>query len=415
MKIKLVLVMILVLMVTTIPGFMASGTEYTEQAEILKDLELFSGTNSGFELERAPKRIEAAAMLVKFLGAEQEANLKKYAHPFTDVPTWANNLVGYMYKNGLTTGIGNNLFGSNNLSSARDYTVFVLKALGYNAADFNYSDTMNFAVKMGLITVNDKLLLEARKFTRGEMVFLSYSSLFTDLKTGTMTLGEKLGKSNIEVVKGVGIPTNNIMEAALKQNGVKEITSGFVYTFTDVLAVYPLKLELSKILDAPYYYGVGGFPAGTSSIEAAYSLYYNGNAGAEELGYNGISSLAKINEKSAVFVSVYNKDFKLLGYHKITTSDLNNRSDLFKTVTVNLAEPTSEALNSGHFTVNYYINGVLDPASALSEGKSGYRINDQGEIDSIVLYDIFFIPDIGMEIKVVSKVPGVTVKSFDFK
>ncbi len=86
-------------------GFAGEASKYTDQAEILKKLGLFSGTDAGFELDRAPKRVEAAAMLVKFLGAEDEAKKMKYAHPFTDVPSWANDLVGYMYEKGLTTGI----------------------------------------------------------------------------------------------------------------------------------------------------------------------------------------------------------------------------------------------------------------------------------------------------------------------
>lgn len=68
-----------------------------------------------------------------------------------------------------------------NIASVKDYTVFVLKALGYDMNDFTYADTMSFAVQKGLISASDKTMLESAKFTRGEMVYLSYNSLFTNV------------------------------------------------------------------------------------------------------------------------------------------------------------------------------------------------------------------------------------------
>ena len=59
------------------------------QAQMLCDLGLFRGTENGFELEKLMTRAEAAAMLTRFLGAEQEALAGDWEHPFTDVPQWA--------------------------------------------------------------------------------------------------------------------------------------------------------------------------------------------------------------------------------------------------------------------------------------------------------------------------------------
>ena len=62
-------------------------------AEELSAIDVFRGTDTGFELDRAPKRSEAAVMLVRLYGAEEEA-LSLYeagliAHPFEDVSGWA--------------------------------------------------------------------------------------------------------------------------------------------------------------------------------------------------------------------------------------------------------------------------------------------------------------------------------------
>ena len=196
---SLLTVMVLAVALST-AGFASAGVRYDEHAEVLKSLGLFSGTNNGFELERAPKRVEVAAMLVKFLGAEAEANAMKYRHPFTDVPEWANNFVGYMYEKGLTTGIGNNMFGSSKTASAKDYSVFLLKALGYDMNDFEYANTMAFAVKSGLFSEADRADVEGRAFRRDEMVYLSYKALFATAKGSELTLAEKLGKGDVPKV-----------------------------------------------------------------------------------------------------------------------------------------------------------------------------------------------------------------------
>ena len=163
-------IMILFVVLFSLSAGFAAGDTY--EAEVLKEYGLFSGTDKGFELERAPNRVEVAAMLVKFLGKEELAKEMKYSHPFTDVPTWANNIVGYLYHEGITTGVGNNNFGANQLASSKDFTVFILRALGFDLTDFNYSDTMTFAENIGLITKDEKTHLETHKFLRGDMVHL---------------------------------------------------------------------------------------------------------------------------------------------------------------------------------------------------------------------------------------------------
>ena len=66
------------------------------QAQMLCDLGLFRGTENGFELEKPMTRAEAAAMLTRLLGAEQEALTTEREHPFTDVPQWADPYVGWL-------------------------------------------------------------------------------------------------------------------------------------------------------------------------------------------------------------------------------------------------------------------------------------------------------------------------------
>ncbi|HZK02246.1 MAG TPA: S-layer homology domain-containing protein, partial [Anaerovoracaceae bacterium] len=83
-----------------------------EQAKMLKTLGLFIGTDNGFELDRHLTRIEAAALIVRFMGAEKNALTQNNKHPFKDVPQWADPYVGWLYQNKITYGISVTLFGS---------------------------------------------------------------------------------------------------------------------------------------------------------------------------------------------------------------------------------------------------------------------------------------------------------------
>ena len=74
-------------------------------AAALKSLGLFRGvSDTNFDLNRAPTRVEALVMLIRTLGKESEALGKNWTHPFTDVPRWADRYVGYAYTQGLTKG-----------------------------------------------------------------------------------------------------------------------------------------------------------------------------------------------------------------------------------------------------------------------------------------------------------------------
>ncbi len=161
----------------------------------LKIMGLFMGDGTSFNLDRTPTRIEGACMLVRLLGKEEEANKSKLKHPFTDVPKWADNQVGYMYQNGLTTGIGNNLFGSNQKLSVQHYTTFILRSLGFddNKGDFQAGNALEKAVLIGLLDNTEAAALKNKTpFLRDDLVGVSYSALETHLKGSSLTLLDKL-------------------------------------------------------------------------------------------------------------------------------------------------------------------------------------------------------------------------------
>ena len=112
----------------------ASASDFDAVAEDLSAIGMFRGTASGFELDRAPTRSEAAIMLVRLYGAEEKAKTAydagKIQHPFTDVSDFTAPYVAWLYTNGITNGTSATTFGSAKPCSAQNYVVFLLRALG---------------------------------------------------------------------------------------------------------------------------------------------------------------------------------------------------------------------------------------------------------------------------------------------
>ena len=87
---RLVTLLVTALLMTAALCVSASAADYQSAAEDLSAIGMFRGTVSGgFELDRAPKRSEAAIMLVRLYGAEDEAKAAyeagEISMPFTDV------------------------------------------------------------------------------------------------------------------------------------------------------------------------------------------------------------------------------------------------------------------------------------------------------------------------------------------
>ena len=138
-----------------------------KSAEALKELDLFRGTDKGFELSRPMTRAEAAAMLVRFLGAEEKALNGSFSHPFTDVPGWADKYVGWLYQSGLTKGISNTLYGSQHSVTAWQYATFITRAL---------KDSEE--IPIDLITEEDiNAIDKEKKFVRGDAAIMSIRAL----------------------------------------------------------------------------------------------------------------------------------------------------------------------------------------------------------------------------------------------
>ena len=180
------------LLLTAAMAVTASASEYDAVAEDLAGIGVFRGTADGFELDRAPTRSEAAIMLVRLYGAEEEAQTAYEAGditlPFTDVGTTAAPYVAWLHDQGIVNGTSATTYGTG-ACSAQNYAAFLLRALGYeDGTDFAYADALTFAQEKGFY---DPLQF-AGSFLRDDLAALTYQALGTDLKDGSAYLLKSL-------------------------------------------------------------------------------------------------------------------------------------------------------------------------------------------------------------------------------
>ena len=194
-KVIISLVLLLTMSLTMFtPAYAANIKEAETQAMALKRLKLFKGvSDTNFELDRAPSRVEAIIMLIRVLGNEPEALNGNWSHPFTDVASWADKYVGYAYEKGLTKGVSATEFGKDNANSDM-YLTFMLRALGYNdlAGDFAWNEPDTLAKSVGILPNG----VDTSNFLRADVVSVSWAALEAKLKeeslTGSRTLSENL-------------------------------------------------------------------------------------------------------------------------------------------------------------------------------------------------------------------------------
>ena len=137
-------------------------------------------------------------MLIRLLGKEKQVKQGNYSHPFTDVPAWANNYVGYMYMNKLIRGAGDSRFGSNDPITARQFITLVLRSAGYEEnKDFSMDTVMNKAKETGLLSDAEiSALNRSNVFLRRDMFSISHNALSIKIKGTSLTLLDKLVSDN---------------------------------------------------------------------------------------------------------------------------------------------------------------------------------------------------------------------------
>lgn len=163
----------------------ASASSFDGPAQELAAIGMLKGGANGFDLDKAPTRAQAAIMLVRLYGAEEEAKAAYAAGelkcPFADVNETAAPHVAWLADKGLANGTSAESFGAANPCTGKAYTIFLLRALGYkDNADFTNANAQEFAAGVGLLDTS----AFTGTFLRDDLVALTYQALGADLKDG---------------------------------------------------------------------------------------------------------------------------------------------------------------------------------------------------------------------------------------
>lgn len=171
-----------------------AGVKHTTEADALNKLQLFQGTDHGYELDQTFTRAQGATMLLRLFGWETAAgNAQGLTSPFTDVPAthWAAKSVAFAYEKALVHGVTNEAFAPDASITGAQFIALTLRALGYAEAEPQQASEL--AVSSGLLSANEaKQFAQAAVFRRDDMVAVAYSAIQTKLKGSGTTLLQKL-------------------------------------------------------------------------------------------------------------------------------------------------------------------------------------------------------------------------------
>ena len=142
----------------------------------------YDTTGTNFGLGDNLTRIQTVVQVIRFLGKEAEVKAGTYSHPFTDVPAWANNYVGYAYANNITSGRSATQFDPDGVVDEMQFLTFMLRAIGYSDkdGDFVWNDPYALANKVRMSKADGTGSI----FTRGDAFRTSWDTLYATAKNG---------------------------------------------------------------------------------------------------------------------------------------------------------------------------------------------------------------------------------------
>ncbi|MCL1828182.1 MAG: hypothetical protein FWG32_01665 [Oscillospiraceae bacterium] len=208
-------------------------------SETLSEAGLFRGVGSNagvpdFALGRTLNRADGLVMLVRLMGAEDEALSGDHPCPFTDVPAWAAPYAGYAFAAGWTKGVSEApaLFDPNASITAAQYLTFILRALGYeDGVDFAWESAAELTDKLGITGGAGGAL------TRGDMAVISLFALTTAVKGSGQTLLTGLLDAGVfDKLAGEGLIKNETLLKALETGDAEATAAVFTETVSKAAA-----------------------------------------------------------------------------------------------------------------------------------------------------------------------------------
>lgn len=159
----------------------------TQKADILYELGLFRGTDTGYDLDKTLTREQAVTILVRLFGEEENVLKAEFQPKFTDVESnrWSYPYVMYCYENNITKGTGEDTFSPEDEVTAEQFVTLVMRLMGYE--DTEPKTALSESVYLSMLNTEVVRNLENNEsFLRDDMVYVVYRSLMCNMSDGTL-------------------------------------------------------------------------------------------------------------------------------------------------------------------------------------------------------------------------------------
>ena len=251
--------LLLAALLCTLPFSALADATFTN-AKTLFDLGLLKGTGGAFsyeglELGRNATRAEVCTTIVRMLGKEKKAAYQQNAHPFSDVPAWASDNIGWLYENYLVSGISDTYFGAMDIATVQQFSTMLLRVLGFDDSrgDFSFDSAVSFAQHYGLLTPE---IASRYELSRADMINMCYCALMLNLKNSNRKLIVKLCDERA-VIKELAESAGLLKEASLSDSfpGInetlgnitaKKINNRYVITLSSSAEEYGLRVYVRE-------------------------------------------------------------------------------------------------------------------------------------------------------------------------
>ncbi len=165
--------------VVTVSGGYRITLPYVPLYTDLCDALIAMGVVDTYALERESSRLEMMVVFLVLMGARAESDSYGGAHPFTDVPVWADRNIAYLYNYGYVTGTGGSQLSPTRPASVQQTCFLMLKALGYiDGVDTTFATALDDAVRLGLFSRRELDILRSDEYTRDTLMYMTYYALF---------------------------------------------------------------------------------------------------------------------------------------------------------------------------------------------------------------------------------------------
>ena len=195
-----------------------TSEDNVEAIEVLQAVGIMTGDENGnFNPDNLVTRNEMAVVMSQLLNLNY--NYYRGTNPFTDVPSWAAPYVAACAAEGVTSGIGDGLYGGDQNVTAAQAALMILKALGYfqYQADFEGDWQVTTIRQASYINLFDGIDASAEEaLTRNQIAQLVLNGLKSNLVEFTGNVGATVG----DVVIGHNTQYTARTNAAQKYNSI---------------------------------------------------------------------------------------------------------------------------------------------------------------------------------------------------